>query len=244
MLRPHWHWAIAGPLLMIAGCLMTSIGLEQPNLIRSMDFGPPQTVHLCVFLDNGISQHTAVQLLSSWDEQAQEFKLAIEVSSYQPLPREAFFHQSLLDEIVAQRLASNCDRALYFVNRDFGDFIWGDLLALALPMPEILGEVDDATFTHGFVVATRLSLNQLALSPYLTTRHELYHLMGCRRHFDMPNCYQSIQTLKRREAELLAARPAQSPQAAPFYPTWDGYSDTTLDTRLAVDGVLNDASNE
>jgi hypothetical protein len=234
---------LLGPTLMIAGCLMTSIGVEHPDLARSMDFGQPQTVHLCVYLDNGISAATAQQLLSSWSEQANAFKLAIQVSSYQPLPRGAFFHQALLDEIVAQPLSPDCDRALYFVNRDVGDFVWGDMLALVLPMPEILGEVDDATFTHGFVVAKRLSFNQLVLSPYLTTRHELYHLMGCRRHFDMPNCYQSIQALKRRERELLPENASRKLKEASFYPTWDGNSDATLDSRQAVNKVL-DARSE
>jgi len=243
VLRRLLPLGVFGPTLMVAGCLMTSIGVEHPNLVRSMDFGQPQIVHLCVYLDDGISEATARQLLASWDEQANAFKLAVQVSSYQALPRNAFFHQALLDEIVAQPLAPNCDRALYFVNRELGDFVWGDLLALALPMPEVLGEVDDATFTHGFVVAKRLSLNQLVLSPYLTTRHELYHLMGCRRHFDMPNCYQSIRALKRREQVLLAKGVSLKLKEAPFYPTWDGYSDSTLDSRQAVNEVLNERAD-
>lgn len=237
-----WLLALTCPLLMFAGCLATSIGMERPTLLQSMDFGPPETVHLCVYLDDGISPQTARYLLSSWDEQAEQFNLAVEVHGYRPLPREAFFHQALLDEILAQPLTPGCDRALYFVNRDFGDFLWGDVLALAIPTPEILGEVDDATFTHGFVVATRLSFNQIALSPYATTRHELYHLMGCRRHFDMPDCYRSIQALKHRAQELAreaAARGAEEPR---FFPTWDGYSDATLDTRLAVNNLLGGIS--
>jgi len=223
-------------LPLYAGC--TSIGLDHPSLLKSMNFGPPEVVHLCVFLDNGIDPRKAQELLTSWDDESVRFGLTVKVVSCRQLPRKYLFHTDILREAMAQKLTAPCDRVLYFVNRDFGDFVWGDILPLLLPVPEVLGEVDDATFTHGFVFATTLTFTQIALPPYAVTRHELFHLMGCRRHFDMPGCYRSIQRLKLREAALVNEGYFRKTGEPPFYPTWDGMADTTLDSRQTVNEHL------
>ncbi len=221
-----------------SGCFFTSIGLEHDALLQSVDFGPPQTVRLCVFLDDGISPRKARQLLSSWDSEAPKYGLAVEPVSFQPMARRGFFHGSIVKEVQAQILAADCDRKLYFVGRNAGDFLWGDLAALALPLPEVLGEVDDATLTSGFVVASAISPNQLLLSPYNVTRHELYHLLGCKQHFDMPACYREIAALKRRERQLTADGFFRRAHEEPFYPTWDNLSNDMLVTRAAVNEAL------
>lgn len=161
-------------LAALSGCLFTAIGLEHEELRNSIDFGPPETVHLCVYLDTGITEKEARELLSSWETEAPKYRLTVQPVSFQPLARSGFFHTGIVRQIGSQPLAPNCDRKLYFVNRNVGDFLWGDLAAAALPLPEVLGEVDDATLTSGFVVATRLSVNQLFFSPYAVTRHELF----------------------------------------------------------------------
>jgi len=208
-------------LLTLSGCFFTSIGLEHDELRRSIDFGPPDTVRLCIFLDQGVTESRARELLSSWDGEAPKYALAVKPVSFQPLARSGFFHGSIVRQVGAQMLGPDCDRNLYFVGRNAGDFLWGDLAAVALPLPEVLGEVEDATLTSGFVVATAISPNQLLLSPYTVTRHEIYHLLGCKQHFDMPACYHEIATLKRRERQLRASGFFKRIGELPFYPTWN-----------------------
>jgi hypothetical protein len=209
--------------------------------LHSIDFGPPETVRLCVFLDDGISQSRARELLAAWDSEAPKYGLEVRAVSFRPMARNGFFHGSIVSQVQARKLSPDCDRNLYFVGRNAGDFLWGDLAALALPLPEILGEVDDATLTSGFVVASAISFNQLLLSPYAVTRHELYHLMGCKQHFDMPACYQQIAALKHQERELVADGFFRRNGEAPFYPTWDNLSDEMLVSRAAVNQVLSAA---
>lgn len=222
----------------LSGCLFTSIGLDHPELLKSLDFGTPQTVRLCVFLDDGVTEARARQLLTSWDSEAPKYALAVRPVSFQPLPRRGFFHGSIVRQAQAQILPADCDRNLYFVGRNAGDFLWGDLAAVALPLPEVLGEVDDATLTSGFVVATAISLNQLLLSPYNATRHELYHLLGCKQHYDMPACYEEIAALKRRERQLVEDGFFRRIGEKPFYPTWDNLSDSMIVSRSAVNQIL------
>lgn len=195
-------------------------------------------MRLCVFLDDGITEGRARELLSSWDSEAPKYALAVQPVSFQPLPRSGFFHGSIVRQVEAQMLSPNCERNLYFVGRNAGDFLWGDLAALAVPLPEVLGEVGDATLTSGFVVATGISPNQLLMSPYTVTRHELYHLLGCKQHFDMPACYAQIAALKRQKRELVADGFFKRVGEAPLYPTWDNLSDLMLVSRAAINQVL------
>ena len=225
-------------LLTLSGCFFTSIGLEHGDLLSSIDFGPPDTVRLCVFLDDGVTPSRARELLSSWDGEAPKYALAVEPVSFQPLARSGFFHDSIVRQVGAQMLGPDCDRNLYFVGRNAGDFVWGDLAALAMPLPEVLGEVDDATLTSGFVVATAISFNQLLLSPYNVTRHEIYHLLGCKQHFDMPACYAEIAALKRRKRELMAEGFFRRIGEQPLYPTWDNLSDAMLVSRAAINQII------
>jgi hypothetical protein len=195
-------------------------------------------VNLCVYLDRGITEGRARELLASWDSEGPKYGLAVNPVSFQPLARDGLFHSSIVQQIGSQPLARNCDRNLYFVNRNVEDFLWGDLAAVALPLPEILGEVDDATLTSGFVVATTISFNQLLLSPYTVTRHELYHLLGCKQHYDMPACYDQIAALKGRERQLRASGFFRKIGEQPFYPTWDDLTDAMLTSRIAVSQKL------
>jgi hypothetical protein len=222
----------------LSGCFFTSIGLDHPDLLKTIDFGPPQTLHLCVYLDEGVTESRARELLGSWDSEAPKYGLTIEPVSFQPLARSGFFHDAIVKQVQAQQLGPACDRKLYFVGRNVGDFVWGDLAPLAVPLPEVLGEVDDDTLTSGFVVATMLSFNQILMQPYSVTRHELYHLIGCKQHFDMPACYQEIAALKQRERDLVRNGFFDRVSEPPFYPTWDNLSDDMLVSRGAVNRVL------
>lgn len=221
-------------LAVLSGCVFTAIGLEHEDLRSVMDFGAPEVVHLCIYLDRGITERRARELLSSWDTEAPKYGLAVQPVSFRPLARSGFFHTSIVSQVGAQALAPNCDRNLYFVNRNLGDFLWGDLAAAALPLPEILGEVDDSTLTSGFVVATTMSLNQLFFSPYAVTRHELYHLLGCKQHYDMPACYRQIAALKRRERLLRANGFFKEIGEETFYPSWDELTGDMLVSRAEV----------
>jgi hypothetical protein len=225
-------------LAALSGCLFTAIGLDHESLRNTIDFGAPETVKLCVYLDRGITADRARELLSSWDSEAPKYRLAVTPVSFQPLARDGFFHSSIVRQIESRTLAPDCDRNLYFVNRNVEDFVWGDLAAAAFPLPEILGEVEDATLTSGFVVATMISFNQLLLSPYAVTRHELYHLLGCKQHFDMPACYAQIAALKERERQLRASGFFRKIGEQPFYPTWDDLTDAMLTSRIAVSQKL------
>jgi hypothetical protein len=222
----------------LPGCVFSVIGLDHEDLRHEIDFGAPESVQLCVYLDNGITESRARELLSSWESEAPKYGLAVRPVSFKPLARSGFFHTSIIDQVESQAMAPNCDRKLYFVNRNVEDFLWGDLAATAVPLPEILGEVDDATLSSGFVVATRISLNQLFLSPYAVTRHELYHLLGCKQHFDMPACYQEIAALKRRQRQLQASGFFKRIGERPFYPTWNELTGDMLVSRAEINQRL------
>ncbi len=61
---------------------------------------------------------------------------------------------------------------------------------------EVLGAVDNATHTHGFVVANLGTVDQLFSPPSAATVHEFYHLVGCPHSLTLTKCYHDISELK------------------------------------------------
>lgn len=173
---------------------------------------------MCVYLDDGITREDALELLASWDSEAPMYGLYINPLSFEAHPRAGFFHTDIMSDVTSIPLREGCDRVLYFVNRTAWDYLYASFPNPVLwPMPEVLGETDDDTMTHSFVVAKRDGLIGLWLSPYSVTRHELYHLLGgCPHALLRDRCYERIAELKRR-----------SPSG--FFPSWssDGQLFTT-----------------
>jgi hypothetical protein len=237
--RPSWRPFTRGAGLLtvfylaasLASC--TSMGFDHPALRDSIDYGPPENVRLCVLLDDGITPSDANALLESWNDEAKIYNLYLQPVSYQSFPREGFFHTEILEQVSQVPLGKSCDRVLYFVNRNVGDVAYG-LISTSVGVPEILGEVDDATLTHGYVVARRATLNQLVMSPSGVTQHELFHLLGCPQHFDMPDCYTRIHNLKLAEEKLKAQGYFTQHGEQPFYPTFASHTDSMLVSRSQV----------
>jgi len=128
-----------------------------------------------------------------------------------------------MEDLTRRELDPSCDRLMAFVDRNAADFLW------SLVMPEVLGAVDDATHTRGYIVANQVSLNQLFQSPGETAVHEFYHLLGCPHARTLQNCYDRIAALKQ-----------QFVTGADFFPSV-GVDGTPLLTRKAVDAALHGA---
>jgi hypothetical protein len=223
-----------------AGC--TSMGIDHPALRDSINFGPPREVRMCVYLDDGITSKEATDLLESWADEASIYNLYIRPASFGHLRRGGFFHSEILDQVTRIPLGRSCDRVLYFVNRSLGDVAYG-LASAATGLPEVLGEVDDVTLTHGFVFARSASVNQLVMTPSIVTRHELFHLLGCPQHFDMQDCYRRIESLKNVETRLLERGYYDGQGEEPFYPTFASRTDSMLLSRAQVDGYARQNSD-
>ena len=124
----------------------------------------------------------------------------------------------MLRDLVARPLEAPCDRLLALVDRHVGDALWG------LPLlPEIVGSVDTASMTRGYVVATRATLAQVWVRPTEVAAHEFYHLLGCPHAKSRVVCYRRIATLKRAAG------------AAGFFPSM------TLDGTLVATREIADA---
>jgi len=193
--------AITMPLL--AAC--TFIGIDNQELRKSIDWGPEQEVPTCVYLDQGISQQDADELLGWWNKREGEwYKLQFVPASYEPLTRAGsdFFYFQISAKFQTVKLPERCIKQIWFVSRNLGDFAYGGAASF-LGLPEVVGWTDDDTRTKAWAYANVApDLNQLVMSPGAATRHELYHLLGC-DHFDlaMHNCYAAIQNFKARERD-------------------------------------------
>lgn len=206
----------------LTGC--TSVGLHHDAARRQIDFGPPDTVALCLYVDDGITEDFARKLVDdAWRDEAPLYGLNVAVAKVQHWSRPAFQMDGIMDKLVQERLETPCDRILALIGRNVGDFVWG-----LLAMPEILGAVDDETLTHGYAVARYASVNQALMTPRSVTRHELYHLLGCDEHFDMTHCYRQIAELKQWKRE----------HQSDFFPAFDAVRKRILVSREAVNARL------
>ncbi len=198
---------IAMPFL--AAC--TFIGVDNPALRRTIDWGAEQAVPTCIYLDEGVSRADADQLLGWWNNrEANWYKLAFVPASYEPLKRDSneFFYFQITAKLKGVSSPDRCIEQIWFVHRNFSDLIYGGA-ANVLGLPEVMGWTDDDTRTKAWAYANVTpDVNQLMISPGAAIRHEMYHLLGC-DHFDitMSHCYEAIQNFKAREREYLATRP-------------------------------------
>ncbi len=187
-----------------AGC--TSMGSHDYEALKKIDFGPARTVRLCVLLDDGISAADARSLLTSaWtEEERRAFGIDFEVVRFRRWFRPGYTVDAIVASLVKEPLEPPCDRVLAFVNRTFGDFVWGFFW-----LPEVYGYVTRSVLTHGYVVARMATLQQAILlaTPASILNHELYHLLGCTEHWNMGLCYEQIAQLKRADA-------------GEFFPAW------------------------
>ncbi len=198
ILVPRWHerLGITRPSRLIALlcavllCACTSVGVHtrQHQVIA---YGPPVQMQVCILRAPGVSAQRVDRLIAAVNTEFRPYGIEIVVPWVRPWTRPGFRHRSVFEDVIARELESPCDRLVAFVDRHAGDFVWG------LLMPEVLGMVDDATHTRGFVVATRASLNQLLMSPEKASVHEFYHLLGCPHASALTQCYGRIAAIKR-----------------------------------------------
>jgi hypothetical protein len=202
---------LAAILVNCSAC--TFIGIDQPATRSAMDWGPSETIPTCVYLDHSVTKDRANELISGWnDNEGDWFKLRFEPVSYEEVDRDAsdLFYFQIANHLEAIPKPDTCAKQVWFVNRNWFDAAYG-LSSIAAGLPEVVGWTDDETRSKVFAYADVATITQLFLGPARTTRHELYHTLGC-DHFSMTQCYQRIQNFKRSEEEAFRDDKPQPPR--------------------------------
>src|SRR5919197_2434757 len=118
--------------VLLAGC--TSVGMHNSSARQQVDFGATDTVALCLYLDQGVSEERARALVEeAWRDDAPLYGLEVKVASVTRWRRPAFTMDGIIDALAREPLKQGCDRILALVGRHVGDIIWG-----FLPLPEYL----------------------------------------------------------------------------------------------------------
>jgi hypothetical protein len=238
-------FALGACLLGTSGCFVTSIGMENPQARAEKDFGPPQTLKVCALLDDGISQGDAQQTLADeWNQgEASKYNLSVQLVSYSSLPRPTseFFHWQIARKLAMRQIPPQCDRVMYFVNRNALDALWS--VPELYGAPEILGEVDDFSMTKGYVVDRVASLNQVLMLPWFSpekvARHEAYHMVGCGHDLVMNECYEHIAEAKWLAKQLDDAGCYEKSGVKPFFPSFSNAgAGPIMLTREQAEGML------
>lgn len=206
--------------LLLAGC--TSLGAPDETALARTDFGPVETLRVCVLLDEPkITQKTAAPLIASMTQEFAKYNIQITVPWIHSWHRPSGGGMAIIEALADEQLAPPCDRLLALVGRNFGDFLIGTLFA------DELGSVDTVTSTRGYLAANVGTLNQLFVPPEAAAVHEFYHLLGCQHGLSMAACYERIRQLK-------IAAAINHANGNDFFPTYSRRGQLLL-TRESVD---------
>jgi hypothetical protein len=183
------QWLATFLIVVLAASGCTTVGVNTRDR-TTIDYGPPITLNICLLRAPGVTEERVDELVAAVNNEFAPYKIQVVIAWQRPWTRAGFTSTSLFDDVARRDLEPPCDRLIALVDRNAGDFLWG------LVMPEILGEVDQATHTRGYIVATTASLNQMFEPPSVATVHEFYHLLGCPHAASLTKCYHLIASLK------------------------------------------------
>jgi hypothetical protein len=175
-------------LIALSGC--TSVGMHTKER-SAVDYGPPAKMRVCALRTEDVSEQRVNDLIEAVNKEFSAYSIEVTVPWIRPWTRPGFTVYGIFDDLARRDLEPPCDRLVAFVDRHFGDFMWG------LVLPEVLGAVDDDTHTHGYVVANSVTSGQAYVPPKDATIHEFYHLLGCPHSATLRRCYGRIADLKR-----------------------------------------------
>lgn len=207
-IKAVYHIALLGLCLVatLTGC--TGMGMHEMEALKQTDFGPQETLRICVLLDEPeISQTDGAQIIKAIQGEFTLYNILIDVPVYEQWQRPGVSHMQVIENLAARKLAPPCDRILALAGRTLPDLIIGTLGIT------ILGSVDTVTHTRGYVLSEFISLNQIVTPPEIAAIHEAYHLLGCDHDTSMNECYGRIATLK------IAASKNRT-QGNDFFPTY------------------------
>ncbi len=191
--------------LALAGAGCTFIGNWDQTAYERHHWGDWRTVHVCVYRDAGVSEQEERELLASWTNEGEDakYRLHLVAEDKGRLKLAGGWHNDLMTQVAHIPLSGDCDRVFYLAAHHPGDYLYANLpLLVGIAPPEVLGEVDGPTMTHGWAyVGSDSLLGALVESPAETVRHEFYHLVGgCPDQWfyahAMEACYDAIQKVK------------------------------------------------
>lgn len=186
-------------LFLAPGC--TTLGVDDAAARDAVDYGPPETIRLCILQDDTLGDMETTALITAIRQEMAPFGLIVEIPWVKPWKREGFDYIDILRAVaLAHPLTPPCDRIAAFIGRNAADIVWGAML-----MPEVLGAVENVTRTRSFMIADFGSVNQLISSPTSVAAHEFYHMLGCDHDLTMDDCYRQIARLKKETRAVRAA---------------------------------------
>src|SRR2546430_9688361 len=108
---PQEARVLVRPRTLVAGCLLaaavsgcTNIGFHDSDTRARLDFGASDSVGLCVYIDKGISEREARELIAdAWKEEGRLYGLSIEIVKVVPWKRRGFMMDGIMESITRER---------------------------------------------------------------------------------------------------------------------------------------------
>jgi hypothetical protein len=183
--------AITGiALLLTLPGACTSLGSHSQESLAQQDFGPRQTIRVCVYRNADITDTQAHRIITAVDAEFDRYSLDLAVPWIRVWRRFNDPAVTVIDELTPLPLEPPCDRVRGLDSRHAGK------ASCLVVMQENLGAVETVTHTRGYILYTAALSDKVSDGPNSVAIHEAYHLLGCEHDSDMTACYQQIAALK------------------------------------------------
>jgi hypothetical protein len=177
-------------------------------------YGASLTLHVCVLKSVSLSLRRANAYLADVRNDLVPYRITLDVPWMRPWEQPGAGSAALLADLRARPLEAPCDRLLALADRTGTAFVSG------LILPEVAGEVDAATSTHGYVVLAYTAPNPLFRRAQNAEIEEFHALLGCTRSMSPNECDHRIAEVKAATDPAVGFLPGVAPDGA-YLPTRD-----------------------
>jgi len=196
--------------LLVTACSTPVADTAPPS--NRIHYGASLTLHVCVLKSVSLSLRRANAYLAAVRNDLVPYRITLDVPWMRPWEQPGEASAALLADLTARPLEPPCDRILALVDRTGTAFVSG------LILPEVSGEVDAATGTHGYVVLAYAAPNPLFRRAQNAAIEEFHALLGCTGSMSPNECDHRIAEVKAAIDPEAGFLPGVAPDGA-YLPT-------------------------
>jgi len=181
----------------------TALDLGRPSPVRLhfTDFGPPETLRLCLLREPGVSEARARRVVEGLRAGLAPYGIALEVPRLERWQPPADAPGARIAALRALPIEPPCDRLLALSALRAGEFL-ARSVGVSKPGATIEGEVESHAFSRGYVFVRPISVfHVFGFDAAALALHEAHHLLRCGHDVVMDDCYRQIARLKRAARE-------------------------------------------
>jgi len=183
-----------------------SLDLGRPSPVRRhfTDFGPPETLRLCLLREPGVSETRVRRVVEGLRGGLALYGITLEVPRVERWSPPPDGPGTRIAALHGLQIEAPCDRLLALSSLRTREFLTRSV-SPSRPGATIEGEVESRAFSRGYAFVRPISVfHVFGFDAVALALHEVHHLLRCGHDVVMDDCYRQIARLKRAARESRA----------------------------------------